>query len=126
MKCPNCDNQMKHKIETRQILDLSGTADYDECHYDVDIYKCQTCKIINDDGTWEIPQKLQPTQKQVNTLSFINNKLGTDEKPLTKHQCWSFINENFEKAKNTEQHRWHSGITDEDCDMMGLDASMFC
>lgn len=124
MKCPNCDNQMKHKIETRQILDLSGTADYNE-YYDADVYKCPACKITNDDGKWKIPQKWQPTQKQVNTLLFINNRLEIDEKPLTKHQCWVFINKNFEKAKNTEQHHWYDNITDEDCEMMGLDASMF-
>ena len=122
MKCPNCDNQMKHKIETRQILDLSGTADYDE-YYDVDVYKCPACKITNDDGKWKIPLKWQPTEKQIKTILFINNRLRADFKPVTKRQCWKIINDNFESAKKIPRSYYE--ITDEDCDALGLDASMF-
>lgn len=46
-------------------------------------------------------KKLLPTEKQKNTILFINNRLGEDFESLTKRQCWEIINQNFDKAKNT-------------------------
>ena len=102
MICPNCDRKMKVKRETGFILDLSGTADYD-LYYDYNIYRCPDCKIqYNEDrknDKWEIPKKLLPTEKQKNTILFINNRLHKNFESLTKRQCWKIINENFDKAK---------------------------
>lgn len=93
---------MKVKRETGFILDLSGTADYD-LYYDYNIYRCPDCKIkYNEDrrnNKWEIPKKLLPTEKQKNTILFINNRLHKNFESLTKRQCWKIINEYFDKAK---------------------------
>ena len=119
MICPNCDRKMKVKRETGFILDLSGTADYD-LYYDYNIYRCPDCKIkYNEDrrnDKWEIPKKLLPTEKQKNTILFINNRLHKNFESLTKKQCWKIINENFDKAKKVSS----SHIYD-DCDYDDID-----
>lgn len=126
MNCPNCQKEMRYKKEIHRILDLSGTADEDELYYSADTYTCPVCKIKSKNGKWDIPAKYKPTEKQVNTILFINNRLQTDFESLTKIQCWKTIKENFDKAKNTEPHHCWDNITDEDCTELGLDASMFC
>lgn len=115
MNCPNCDRKMKEENHIIYIL-----------------YKCHSCKIAYDNYSkkWDVPIENLPTKKQENTLFFINSRLGTDFIPVTKKQCSKVISENFEKAKNTPQKRKASSraylFTDEDCDEIGLDASMFC
>lgn len=105
MICPNCKKEMKIKRETGFILDLSGTADEDDLYYEYNLYRCPDCKIKYDESRrndkWDIPEKLLPTEKQKNTILFINNRLHEDFESLTKRQCWEIINQNFDKAKNT-------------------------
>lgn len=123
MKCPNCNKEMKEK----EYFSLDfGYGMVGEEVYNRDVnYRCSSCKIDYKYNVWIIPKSLQPTEKQENTLLFINNRLKTDFKPITKHQCWEIINKYFNKAKNTPAYHWYDNITDDDCDMLGLDASMF-
>ena len=90
MKCINCLTEMKNKS-----YDYYGFGDWDmdypASHHEE--YRCPNCKCkyIREDygeGKWEIPKKVEkPTEKQVNTILFINNKLQMDLKPITKQQC---------------------------------------
>ena len=65
-----------------------------------DIYTCKECKITCDNKEWKIPNKYErPTEKQLNTVLFINNRLGFSFTPLLKVQCWRYINTFFDKAK---------------------------
>lgn len=123
MDCPNCNKEMKEKEYF--TLDWGyGMAGEEVYNRNVD-YKCSSCKIEYKGGEWIIPNKFKPTEKQERTLLFINNRLGTSFEPVTKHRCWEIIGKNFEKAKNTNVHYRYEDITDEDCDSLGLDASMF-
>lgn len=123
MNCPNCNKAMKEKEYF--TLDF-GYGMVGEEVYNRDVsYKCSSCKITYKNDKWIIPDEFKPTEKQEKTLLFINNRLGTYFEPITKHQCWEIINNNFEKAKDVIVRRWYEGITDEDCDDLGLDASMF-
>lgn len=122
MKCPNCGREMN--TESRHIVYVG--------------YQCDFCNISYNgyllNNQWSVPCEYAPTEKQKNTLLFINNRLGTDFKPITKNQCWKVINENFDKAKKSPKRRRYNTkhsysktytYTDEDCDIFGLDASMF-
>lgn len=121
MKCPNCNKEMldkSYKISVPYFWD-----NWDEDEYILhDKYYCKECKITYENNKWKVPKALQPTDKQINTILFINNRLRSNFEAITKCQCWAIINQYFEKAKNTH---WYDNITDEDCDMLGLDASMF-
>lgn len=116
MNCPNCDKEMN---QTSYIVNLK--------------YECPSCGILHNSchNRWLVPDEYKPTEKQKNTLHFINSRLGTYFIPITKRQCSNVIAENFEKAKTTPRRRRsyyknsYSGITDDDCDYLGLDASMF-
>lgn len=124
MNCPNCNKVMKEKEYF--ALDFGyGMAGEEVYNRNIE-FKCSSCKIMYENDKWIIPDKLQPTEKQKKTLSFINNRLGTDFEPITKHQCWNIINENLNKANNVKPSVWYSEITDEDCYVLGLDESMFC
>ena len=52
-----------------------------------------------ENDTWNIPNKLLPTEKQKKTILFINNHLRMDLEALTKHQCWLDIGKYFDEAK---------------------------
>lgn len=104
MKCQNCGKKMKHKKGIGHAIDFSGTAEDWELEYFWETYKCKACKIKYDGRNWKIPDALLPTEKQKNTISFINNHLDMDLSALTKKQCWSDINKYFEKAKKRPLH----------------------
>lgn len=123
MKCPNCDKEMKD--EGYMGLDWGYGMAGEEEYVWQEKHRCTSCKIAYKNEKWIIPKGLKPTEKQENTLLFINNRLGTGFKPLTKYQSWKIINKYFDKAKNTKAYDWYNNITDEDCDALGLDASMF-
>ena len=102
MLCPNCGKEMDDKSYCR--LESFYHWEDEEIYYrnaEHEKFVCKSCKITYLDGNWKIPEKYNPTEKQKNTLLFINNHLGMDIKPLTKHQCWLDIGKYFEKAKKT-------------------------
>lgn len=102
MKCPNCENEMIDKSRFKKERFYHWE---DEEFYYRDIYYenfvCSDCKISFEDDTWNIPNKLLPTEKQKNTILFINNHLSMNLEALTKHQCWLDIGKYFEEAKKT-------------------------
>lgn len=123
VKCPNCSKVMKEKEYF--TLD-AGYGMVGEEVYNKNVeYDCSDCKVSCKNGEWIIPPDLQPTAKQKKTLLFINSRLGSNFTPITKRQCWDIISKNLEKAKKVPQRHWYNGITDEDCDELGLDASFF-
>ncbi len=104
MKCPNCGKEMKYEHGIGHNIDFSGTAEDWELEYHWEKYSCKACKITYDGSTWNIPDKYEPTEKQIKTIFFINNHLNMDLEALTKHQCWIDIGRYFEEAKNTQLH----------------------
>ena len=85
MKCINCKTEMKDKSYSYYGLgdwDMDYPASYHE------EYRCPICKCKYINGKWEVPKKVEkPTEKQVKTILFINNKLQMALKPITKQQC---------------------------------------
>jgi len=77
----------------------------DECRYYYITSKgrCDRCDIAYDDGEFEIPDYLKPTQKQINAVTFIKSRLDVpDEEGITKESYRKFISKYFDKAKHTE------------------------
>lgn len=102
MICPNCDIQMEYKNYCR--LEPFYHWEDEETYYQKiqhEKYICKFCNISYIDGVWKVPRKFQPSEKQKNTILFINNHLGMDLKSITKHQCWKDIGKYFESAKKT-------------------------
>lgn len=122
MRCPNCGRLMAETKEFRPFYHWE-----DECTYyeRIDICKCNKCGITNEDGKWNIPESLKPTQKQERTVKFIENRLNVFYDPEVKlrRNCSDFIAQYFEQAKKEEAP---FRFTEEDCYSLGLDASMFC
>ena len=104
MKCINCLTEMKNKS-----YDYYGFGDWDmdypASHHEE--HRCPNCKCkyIREDygeGKWEIPKKVElPTEKQVKTILFINNRLMLSLEAITKQQCIRDIGKYFDKAKGT-------------------------
>lgn len=104
MKCPGCGREMDYKIEDARHIDFSGTAEDEELEFTIETYTCRHCKITNENGTWNISENKQPTEKQKNTILFINSRLGMDLEAVTKRQCWMDTKKYFEKAKETPKY----------------------
>lgn len=105
MKCPYCDKEMKNKSKymSFRIIDFSGTCDEDFETKFVEQYQCKNCNISRKKNEWKIPRKYErPTQKQINTIKFINNTLNLDIEPLLKMQCQREISKYFDKAKEAK------------------------
>lgn len=119
MRCPCCNREMKNKskYETSRIIDFSGTCDEDYETRLVKKYKCEDCNIKWKDDEWKIPKKYErPTQKQINTIRFINNTLNLDIEPLLKIQCQREISKYFneaKKAKKAQQEQYFQDIQEE-------------
>lgn len=124
--CPCCQQEMKEKSYFYQEVDFSGESD--DVYYKATKYRCAPCKISCDEnGNWKIPKELQPTEKQLNTVSFIKSVLpetGSSE-ILTKREAWKFIHDYFEEAKKEKQEQKESYYEEED-DFYGLDYGDFC
>jgi len=102
MKCPNCGKEMIDKSYSKR--ERFYHWEDEEFYYRDNYYEkfvCNDCKISFENDTWNIPNKLLPTEKQKKTILFINNHLSMDLKALTKHQCWLDIGKYFDKAKKT-------------------------
>ena len=117
MKCINCLTEMKNKS-----YDYYGFGDWDmdypaSHHEDHRCPNCK-CKYTREDygeGKWEIPKKVEkPTEKQVNTILFINNKLQMALKPITKQQCIRDIGKHFEAAKAVANQPHYNDYDDYD------------
>ena len=97
MKCIECEQEMKDRSYNYYGLgdwDMDYPASYHEEYY------CKHCKIKYVNGKWVIPKHIElPTQKQINTILFINNKCGLFLKPITKKQCIRDIGKYFDHAK---------------------------
>ena len=105
MKCINCLTEMKDRSYSYYGLgdwDMDYPASYHEEH------RCPNCKCkyVREDygqGRWEIPKKVElPTEKQVKTILFINNRLMLSLEAITKQQCIRDIGKYFDKAKQSE------------------------
>ena len=95
---------MKYKQGLGRHIDFSGTAEDWELEYCWEKYSYKPCKISYDGNKWTIPENQLPTEKQKNTILFINNHLNMDLQAITKHQCWLDIGKYFEEAKKTPLH----------------------
>lgn len=115
MKCPYCDSDMSYKDEGYWDYPFSTGDEPDyQVYHPKDIYMCSRCNIKKINSEWSIPERYnRPTEKQVRTVLFINNHLGTQYEPLLRVQCWRIINENLQKAiacKHTHDEQvaeWH-------------------
>ena len=81
MKCPGCEQKMKHKSYKNPDKGEKYTR--------------PSCGIKNKNGNWKIPAELRPTEKQERTILFINERLGMDLEALTKRQCQKDIGKYF-------------------------------
>ena len=100
MKCPNCEKEMKYTDKGFWGYPFSTRPEPDYPEWSKrDTYICKECKIKKVNDKWTIPKIYQPTEKQKNTILFINGRLRIDLEAITKHQCWIDINKYFGKAK---------------------------
>ena len=122
MRCPNCGKPMKRQ---RSVFKPFYHWEDERVYYELEnVAKCDKCDIVNSEGHWIIPDNLQPTEKQERTVAFIEHRLNVFYDPEVKlrRNCSDFIAKYFEQAKKEEVP---SSFTEEDCDCLGLDASMF-
>ena len=114
MKCIECGKEMKDKSYSYYGMgdwDMDYPASYHEEYY------CKDCKIKYENGKWVIPKHIElPTQKQKNTILFINNKCDLSIKPITKKQCIRDIGKYFEKAKEIADRPSYYDYDDYDWD----------
>ena len=103
MICPNCGKEMK-KTSHYEYTPFYHWED-EETYYQkayLQNFTCPNCDIkYNEDGEWIIPKKLLPTEKQKNTILFINNRLNLSLEAITKAQAWQLVHQYFEEAKKT-------------------------
>lgn len=123
MKCPDCGAEMVFEDGIGYHLDFSGTAEDDELEYWWYRYTCANCMIINESGKWLIPDSKKPTDKQLRTLMFIENRTGRTCRGLTKRQCQLFIGKWFDVAKGIKSYR--QIFDEEDAEALGLSEADF-
>ena len=124
MRCPNCSNEMKYRNDGCWGFPFSTGPEPDYPEWiPRDVYFCNDCRIRKVNEEWTIPKKYAPTEKQKNTILFINNRLKMKLEALTKHQCWLDIGRYFEEAKQTQVHsdEYYEDLQD----YFGMDASDF-
>lgn len=131
MNCPNCGKEMKHRQITGYEPDFGGTADEDELKVTWDKYTCKDCKISYDGTEWKIPKALRPTEKQVKTLLFINNRLHLNLEPITRQQCWRDTNKYFKTARKIASQKEASTHADDEyyndlAERMGVTEADLC
>lgn len=103
MICPNCGKEMK-SLDVR-AFSTGPEPDYDWYSHIGD--ECKKCKIKYNESThsWELPDNLKPTEKQLKTVLFIENRLSIRSNNLiTKKQYFEFIKKYFEQAKHTNMN----------------------
>lgn len=105
MICPNCGKEMK-SID-RRYVGFGDEPDYDTYEHIGD--ECKKCHIKYNEHSrsWELPEALKPTEKQIKTVLFIENRLNIRANNLvTKKQYCEFIGKYFNKAKSTDVHEY--------------------
>ena len=105
MVCPNCGNEMK-PIYCRYV-GFGDEPDYDLYEHTGD--ECRKCRIKYDNhyNSWILPDSLKPTEKQIKTVLFIQNRLNIRADNLvTKKQYCEFIGKHFDEAKNTKEFKY--------------------
>ena len=95
MNCPNCNRKM-----TDKSYEYYGWGSWDMDYPDQfhEEFKCGRCNISYINGQWKIPRALCPSEKQVKTVSFIENVLGKEAPPPTKNLYWKFIGEYLQRT----------------------------
>ena len=104
MICPNCGKEMK-SIDSRYV-GFGDEPDYDLYEHTGD--ECRKCRIKYDNhyNSWILPDLLKPTEKQIRTVLFIQNRLNIHVNNLvTKKQYCEFIGKHFDEAKNTKEFK---------------------
>lgn len=87
MKCPNCGFPMKYEYENYPYL--------------VEYHYCPMCNIIYNkcSKTWIIPERYERvTEKQQNAISFINDILNKNFKPVLKSEATNIIKKYLKTA----------------------------
>ncbi len=105
MICPNCGKEMK-SIDSRYV-GFGDEPDYDLYEHTGD--ECRKCRIKYDEHShsWVLPDSLKPTEKQIRTVLFIQNRLNIHANNLvTKKQYCEFIGKYFDVAKNTKKLKY--------------------
>lgn len=118
--CPNCGKPIKLENYFKPFYHWEDERTY---YYPTNKGMCNDCHIKYDDGEWDIPEELLPTEKQKRTVAFIRNRLDipNEDAGLTKQSYWEFINKYFEQAKKTEPPHYY----DEDLESI-FDIGDFC
>ena len=104
MICPNCGEEMK-SID-RRYVGFGDEPDYDLYEHTGD--ECRKCRIKYDEHShsWVLPDSLKPTEKQIKTVLFIQNRLNIyADNLVTKKQYCEFIGKYFDEAKNTKEFK---------------------
>ena len=102
LKCPNCGRPIQLESYFKEFYHWEDERNY---YYKTSKGTCSACNITYDDGKWNIPEELLPTEKQISTVKFIRNRLdlpNDKEEGVTKHTYWAFINKYFNKAKEVK------------------------
>ena len=105
MICPNCGKEMKPI--RRRYVGFGDEPDYDLYEHTGD--ECRKCRIKYDNhyNSWILPDSLKPTEKQIKTVLFIQNRLDIRADNLvTKKQYCEFIGKHFDEAKNTKEFKY--------------------
>lgn len=93
MLCPNCHKEMKNKCHNYYSL-ADWCVDYPASYHEE--YSCKDCKIKYENGEWNLPIDMQPTEKQKKAVLYIcNGSLDVEDNHcelVTKQQYWIFIN----------------------------------
>lgn len=104
MLCPNCGKEMKSF--DRPFVGFGDEPDYDLSEHIGD--ECKHCGVKYEERnhSWSLPDSLKPTEKQIKTVLFIQNRLNIHvDNLVTKKQYCDFIGKYFEKAKNAEKFK---------------------
>lgn len=98
MKCPNCGWNMDNKSFNYYAPIADWDMDYPPRLHEA--YFCKVCGMKYLNGEWKIPQEFEPTDKQVNTVMFIERATKFEAPyPLTRRVAREYISRYFELAK---------------------------
>ena len=97
MKCPNCGCNMDNKSFNYYAPIADWDMDYPPRLHEE--YFCKVCGMKYLNGEWKIPQEFEPTDKQVNTVMFIERATKFEAPyPLTRGVAREFISRYFKKG----------------------------
>ena len=88
-----------------RFVGFGDEPDYDAYEHIGD--ECKKCHIKYNEHSrsWELPDILKPTEKQIKTALFIENRLNIlSDNLITKKQYCDFIGKYFDKARTTSRN----------------------